>query len=147
MPQMKKILVIGYGNTVRGDDAAGIQAAELIAKRHPEIQCVCMHQLMPEMAEQIAECDIVFFVDADANASRVTSRLIGSANETEQPRTHFISPESLLSLSRQLYQRIPHKAFIIGIPASEFEFSEELSEKTSLGIEDCVKEVEKLAGL
>ncbi len=30
---MNKVLVIGYGNTLRGDDAAGIHAARLIAKR------------------------------------------------------------------------------------------------------------------
>jgi hydrogenase maturation protease len=144
---MNKMLVIGYGNTLRGDDAAGIQAAELIAKRHPEIQCICMHQLMPEMAEQISECDIVFFVDADANASKVTARLIEPTTEADQPRTHFISPESLLSLSHQLCQRKPSKAYVIGIPASEFEFSEELSARTLHAVEDCVKEVEKLSGL
>jgi hydrogenase maturation protease len=144
---MNKILVIGYGNTVRGDDAAGIQAAELIAKRHPEIQSICMHQLMPEMAEQISECDIVFFVDADANASKVSARLVEPTVETGQPRSHFITPESLLSLSLQLYQRKPSRAYVIGIPASNFEFSEELSARTLSAVEDCVKEVEKLAGL
>jgi len=31
---MSKVLVIGYGNTLRGDDAVGVRAAELIASRN-----------------------------------------------------------------------------------------------------------------
>jgi hydrogenase maturation protease len=144
---MKKILVIGYGNTLRGDDAAGIRAAELISKHYPEMECICMHQLMPEMAEQISESDIVFFVDADTEAQKVSVRPIAVKTDFEQPRSHFISPESLLSLSQQLYQQAPSKVYIIGIPASDFEFSEKLSVKTSAAIEDCLKEIEKIIEL
>jgi hydrogenase maturation protease len=141
---MNKVLVIGYGNTLRGDDAAGIQAAELVAKRHPEIECVCMHQLMPELAEQIAESDIVIFFDADENVTQPNVRLVEPSVEAEQPRTHFISPESLLSLSQQLYQRMPSKAYVIGISASQFEFSEELSESTKKSVEESVILAESL---
>jgi hydrogenase maturation protease len=141
---MNKVLIIGYGNTLRGDDAAGIGAAELVAKRHPEIECVCMHQLMPELAEQIAESDIVIFFDADVNVTQPTIKSITPGVEEGQPRTHFISPESLLSLSQQLYQRMPLKAYIIGIPASQFEFSEELSDSTKKSVEASVILAESL---
>jgi hydrogenase maturation protease len=141
---MTKVLVIGYGNTLRGDDAAGIRAAELIAKRRPEIECVCMHQLMPELAEQIAVNDIVIFIDADVNASQPNVRLVVPGVEADQPRTHFISPESLLRLSQQLYQHMPLKAYVIGIPASQFEFSEELSESTKKAVEESVILAESL---
>ena len=141
---MNNVLVIGYGNTLRGDDAAGICAAELIAKRHPEIECVCMHQLMPELAEQIAECDTVFFLDAEVNVTQPNVRLVEPTIEADQPRTHFISPESLLRLSQQLYQRLPLKTYIVGIPASQFEFSEELSESTKKAVKESVALVESL---
>ena len=71
------------------------------------------------------------------------ARLITPNIEADQPRTHFISPESLLSLSQQLYQRTPSKVYVIGIPASEFEFSEELSAQTELAIHQSVAIVEK----
>ncbi|MGD0036442.1 MAG: hydrogenase maturation protease [Bacteroidota bacterium] len=140
---MSKVLVIGYGNTLRGDDAAGVHAAELIAKRHPEIICVRVHQLMPELAEQIAECDVVFFVDAQEDVTQVNARLIAPSVKTDQPRTHFISPESLLALSQQLYQHLPAKAYVVGIPASQFEFSEKLSTQTDQAMHECVAIVEK----
>jgi hydrogenase maturation protease len=141
---MNKVLIIGYGNTLRGDDGAGVHAAELIAKRRPEVSCIYMHQLMPELAEQIAECDTVFFIDADVNVTQPSVRLVAPSVEADQPRTHFISPESLLSLSQQLYQQIPSKAYVVGIPASEFEFSEELSESTKKAVDDSVMLVESL---
>jgi len=141
---MSKVLIIGYGNTLRGDDAAGIRAAELLAKRHPEIECICMHQLMPELAERIAENDVVFFLDADVNVVTPNVRLVESSENTDQPRSHFISPESLLSLSQQLYQRKPKKAYIVGIPASQFEFSEELSVGTTKALAASVKLVNSL---
>ena len=141
---MNKTLVIGYGNTLRGDDGAGVRAAELIAKRRPEIECVCLHQLVPELAEQIAEYNTVFFIDADVNVTQPNARLAAPSVEADQPRTHFISPESLLSLSRQLYQKIPAKTYVIGIPASNFEFSEELSESTRKAVEESVRLVESL---
>lgn len=141
---MNKVLVIGYGNTLRGDDAAGIRAAELIAKRFAEVECVLVHQLMPELAEQISGCDIVIFIDADVNVTQPVIKSIRPGIEENQPRSHFISPESLLRLSQQLYQRIPQKAYVIGIPASQFEFSEELSETTKKAVEESVILIESL---
>jgi hydrogenase maturation protease len=144
---MSKVLVIGYGNTLRGDDAAGVKAAELISQRHPEIICVCLHQLVPELAEQIAECDIVFFIDAQTDITETNARLVAPSIEADQPRTHFISPESLLAISQQLYRRLPAKTYVVGIPASQFEFSEELSAQTDLAMRQCVAMVEKYLAL
>lgn len=141
---MSSVLVIGYGNTLRGDDAAGVHAAELIARRHPEIACICVHQLVPELTEQIAESDIVIFIDAQQGTTQPNARLVAPSSEADQPRTHFISPESLLTLSQQLYQHGPAKAYVVGIPASQFEFSEELSAATRIGVEEAVLLVNKL---
>ena len=141
---MSKVLVIGYGNTLRGDDAAGIHAAERIAKRHPEIECLCVHQLVPELAEQIAECDLVFFVDAQEECARPEARLITPDTEIHQPRTHYISPNSLLALSQQLYQRTPSKTYVVGIPASKFEFSEKLSDQTEIAMQESVDLVDRI---
>jgi hydrogenase maturation protease len=138
---MNKVLIIGYGNTLRGDDGAGVIAAELISQHHPEFECVYLHQLVPELAEQIAECDLVFFVDAQKDITQPNARLVVPSTEADQPRTHFISPESLLALSQKLYQHIPKKAYVIGIPASQFEFSEEFSASTKIGVDESVQMV------
>ena len=144
---MSKVLVIGYGNTLRGDDAAGVKAAELIAQRHPEFEYIYLHQLVPELIEKIGDYDIVFFIDAQKDITQPSVRLIAPSIEADQPRTHFISPESLLALSQQLYHHLPSKAYVVGIPASQFEFSEELSAQTDLAMHECVAVVEKYLAL
>jgi len=141
---MKKVLVIGYGNILRGDDAAGVRAAELVAKRYPEIECICVHQLMPELAEQVAQYNTVVFIDAEVNAIKPNVRTVEFSDGSDQPRTHFLSPKSLLTLSQQLYQRVPTTVYAIGIPATEFEFSEQLSSSTARVVKEIMNLIESI---
>jgi hydrogenase maturation protease len=46
-----KILLIGYGNTLRNDDGVGVRIAEIIAEENrPHVQVIATHQLTPELA-------------------------------------------------------------------------------------------------
>ena len=135
---MRRVLVIGYGNTLRGDDAAGIHAAEKIAIKLPNIECVLVHQLMPELAEKIAESNLVFFLDAEVDIQKIKVRTIIPAEEASRPHSHNISPETLLTISRQLYGQVPQKVVVVGIPAFHFDFSEQLSEATQKFVEESV---------
>ena len=63
-------LVIGYGNTLRSDDGAGQRVAEKIGQWElPGVGALAVHQLTPELAENIAQADAVIFVDAVATNS------------------------------------------------------------------------------
>jgi hydrogenase maturation protease len=130
---MSSVLVIGYGNTLRGDDAAGVRAAELIVQRVQEIECLCVHQLMPELAENISRTDLVIFFDAQAGCTDLTVRSL-AAVPVSLLHTHIVSPEILLTLSRDVYGRLPSQAYAIGIPAFQFDFSEELSPETQQAV-------------
>lgn len=141
---MKKVLIIGFGNTLRGDDAAGIRAVEMIAEIHPEFNCICMHQPVPELSETISESDIVIFIDADANSKIITAKPLKPKSNSNSIHTHFLTPETLLYLSKKIYNHLPSKSYIIGIPASQFDLSEELSELTKNEISKSVKIVEEL---
>jgi Ni,Fe-hydrogenase maturation factor len=58
-------VVIGYGNDLRGDDALGPLAATAVAEWDmPGVQAIAAHQLMPELAEPLAQADLAIFVDA-----------------------------------------------------------------------------------
>ena len=60
----KKILIIGYGNTLRGDDGVGYKIAEIIEQWNiNNITSLAVHQLTPDLAENIAQADTVIFVD------------------------------------------------------------------------------------
>ena len=135
---MSSVLVIGYCSTLRGDDAAGVRAAELIARRDADIQCICDHQLMPELAENISRADLVIFLDAQAGITEVAVRSL-SADPAPRFHTHVVSPEILLALSGDVYGRVPGRAYAIGIPAKQFDFSEELSPETQQAVRMAVE--------
>jgi len=58
-------LLIGYGNTLRSDDGAGQKIANIVSEWNlPQWRSLSVHQLTPELALDIAQADLVIFVDA-----------------------------------------------------------------------------------
>ncbi len=139
---MTRTLVIGYGNTLRGDDGAGVRAAERVAARLPDVDCLCVHELQPELAERIGHYDTVFFLDATLQSDRLQQSTL-APHPDAQYDSHILSPAALLSLSKTVYQRLPRKALLIEIPASKCDFSEQLSTGTEEFTNACVEEVER----
>jgi hydrogenase maturation protease len=131
-----QILVIGYGNTLRGDDGVGYQIGETIADwQIPQVRSIAIHQLLPELAIAMADVDIVVFIDAIASINSLTQNI----NITPLPpdsdvtfSTHIITPQLLLSLTQRLYSKTPD-AYLLTIPAIDFTLGNTLSPITSTG--------------
>jgi hydrogenase maturation protease len=128
---MRSTLVIGIGNTIRGDDGAGIRVVERIAARHTDVDVLCVQQLSPEHADTIARYDRLIVVDASVTADSVRVTSLHAAGDAHMPRTHNVTPEGILALSSTLYARVPSEALLIEIPASQCDFTEELSPSTA----------------
>jgi hydrogenase maturation protease len=128
---MRSTLVIGIGNTIRGDDGAGIRVAERIAARHTEVDCLCVQQLSPELADTIARYERLIVVDASVTADAVRVTPLHAADGVPMPRTHDVTPEGILALSSTLYDHVPAEAFLVEIPAASCAFTEELSPSTA----------------
>jgi hypothetical protein len=62
----RQALVIGYGNTLRGDDAVGQVVARALAGEAAieGVEVIACHQLMPELAECIDAADMLLFITA-----------------------------------------------------------------------------------
>ncbi|MEP7293735.1 MAG: hydrogenase maturation protease, partial [Chloroflexota bacterium] len=60
------ILIIGYGNPLRSDDAIGQRIAEMMEKRLKleAVQVITAYQLTPELVEPIRDAQLVVFIDA-----------------------------------------------------------------------------------
>jgi hydrogenase maturation protease len=145
-----KILVIGYGNTLRGDDSVGPLVAErLIDQAWPDVRCLAVHQLTPELAADMAIAEEVFFVDASVRSDvdhhyhlsperqageialpRIEPLFLTTTNTTEQG--HAWSPGLLLHLCQILYQADP-VAYQILIPAQQFDYGASLSAQAQAG--------------
>lgn len=130
-----KTLIIGYGNTLRGDDGAGYLAVEQVAAWDlPTVGTIACHQLVPELAEPIAECDRVIFIDAALPHAQAQVRFI-PLHPTAHARieAHLSDPIALLALVQQLYGRSVEAHHLL-IPTASMELSETLSPIAQAGI-------------
>jgi hydrogenase maturation protease len=124
------VLVVGYGNTFRCDDGIGYQVAETVAEwQLPQVRSIAVHQLLPELAADIAEVEIVVFVDAvvaiDSPAPNITiAPLIAGEDATFS--THIFTPHLLLGITQKLYCATPI-AYLLTIPAIDFTLGANLS--------------------
>lgn len=126
-----RILVIGYGNPLRGDDAVGRAVARAVCDAAPAapLEMIVEHQLTPEMAEPVAAAARVFFIDADVDLPPGEVRITPvqpAPTDPDRPMTHHQSPEHLLAMSRGLYGHCP-RAWTVAIGPESFDLSESLS--------------------
>ena len=141
---MNRMLIIGYGNSLRADDGAGIAAVRRIAERYPGVHCKMVHQLGPELAEDIADYKTVVFLDASVEAKEVTVNRIPLPVSMGPMHTHIATAPGVLALAGRLYDASPLHAYIVHIPASSFEFGESCTPETIRHIEHSVESVGRL---
>ncbi len=140
-------LVIGYGNSLRSDDGAGqIVASKIASWNLPNVRSLVVHQLTPELAEDLANADTVIFVDAVISSKQNSEKIEIITLESDDKYSnlgHTENPHSLLYLSKIIYNKIP-KAYWILIPAINFEFGEKISDITKKGIEQSLEKIESI---
>lgn len=144
----RRMLVIGYGNALRQDDAAGIRVAErLAALEIPGLTVRCVHQLLPELADDLARSDQVVFVDARRAAEPGETIRIDPIQPDPNAWSavgHTGAPAALLALSRLAFERSPGEAWMVTIPAIALELGEGLSPAAEQGVEQALAAVLQL---
>jgi len=144
-PNHTDLLVIGYGNTLRGDDSVGPRVAEAIEKLNLSgVSALSRTLLTPELAATIAEAKRVVFVDASVEGkTEVELRKIFPA-QSSQVLGHSANPGTLLAMARDLFGHAPD-AWIIAIPAANLEVGEDLSELAKRGMTIAIEKITKMA--
>jgi len=153
------ILIIGYGNSLRGDDGAGLLLAERLEQawraRHVAVERLAVQQLMPELAWDIAQAAVeaVLFVDTRAVAPGETEPGL-QISPVESPALspslgHHLDPAVLLTYARLLYGKtLP--AWLVTVPGVDFEHGETLSrtaqQALDMASELSIKLLEVLCG-
>ncbi len=142
---VKKILLIGYGNPARADDGLGPALAEIIeSKNIPGVTVEADYQLAVENSSQIAENSIVIFADASTNAAEPFDFQPVRGRFNENFSTHTIEPAHIMALAEHLFGS-KTKGYILGIRGYEFDsFSENLTEKAKANLQKAADFLEKL---
>ena len=139
------LLVIGYGNLLREDDAAGpLVAGQVEALGLPGVRTLSGHQLLPEMAEEIATALAVVFVDADATRAGEVRLQPLSPDPSAQLMTHAPGPAKLLALAREVCGEAP-PAWLLTIPARSFGYADTPTPAVQQGIGEAVCTIRMLA--
>lgn len=142
--QSPNLLVIGYGNTLRGDDGVGPRVVEAVAALHlPGVRTLICQQLSPEHAAPISLAQTVIFVDAAVDAPREVQMRRLEPVDTLQPMAHATDPRTLLALARDVFGHVP-QAWWLTIPAVKMDFCETLSAETRRGLEEAVNKIQTL---
>jgi hydrogenase maturation protease len=139
------ILIVGYGNDLRGDDGAGRRAAaEIDAWSLPGVEVIAVHQLTPELAAPLAVAERAIFLDsrpASSGAAVRVDRLHPAGPSSGL--AHTCDPRSLLGLADTAFGHAP-EAWGITIPSTDFSFGAPLSPLAERGIASALEAVRHL---
>ncbi len=101
-------IIIGYGNTLRGEDAFGVDVINQLQKYTlKDTKLICVFQLTPELCLELLEAEEIIFIDASYSTS-LHYTLSCSLDEDIKGTnlSHHISPKIIISMLRDLYGSI-----------------------------------------
>ena len=143
--QPSKILVLGYGNTLRSDDGVGPLVAETIAGLQlPGVETLVAGLLTPELADPISRAGMVVFVDAAVDAPREAQLRPCAPAESSQIMAHAADPKTMLALARDVFGHTP-QAYLLTIPVENLAIGEQLTPFAREGMARAVELIRKLA--
>jgi len=143
---VQRILVIGYGNPLRGDDGFGALAAGYVEKRQiPGVEVIVSHQLNPELAALLSISSHAIFLDAVAGDQPGTLRATPVEHcDLSSSGMHHFEPGSLLALAQAIYGQAP-PATLITATARSFHHGTEISTEVRQAAANAAEAIALLA--
>ncbi|MBM3908384.1 MAG: hydrogenase maturation protease [Gemmatimonadetes bacterium] len=126
------VVLLGYGNPSRGDDALGpallTRVRQWIVERPDlDVRVVEDFQLQVEHALDLVDADLVLFVDADASAHAPFCLRRTKEQRDTSYTTHELSPEAVLHVVHEITGSAPPPAWVLGVRGEQFTLGEEMS--------------------
>jgi len=142
-----RTLIIACGNPLRGDDGIAWRAAEqLRAFSGRQTQIICVHQLLPELAEDVSHADVVVFLDASREGTPGDISCGPASNPAASWRfSHQMVPSHVLDLCGRLYGKRP-KALLIKVHGADFSHKDSLSAIAAKALPQVVNAVLEATG-
>jgi hydrogenase maturation protease len=142
-----RILLIGVG-TRRGDDAAGLLAAERLASLTwpPSVRVIACARSPLDLLDELAGADAAILIDAtrSGRAPGAVHRVRGAELRPLRPASsHAIGVAEALALAATLGQ-VPERIELVGIEGERAE-GERISPAVARGVEEACARVRTLA--
>ena len=144
-----KILIYGYGNPGRQDDALGNELIEKLEtwsfeNKISNLSLDSNYQLNIEDAEAISNYDFVIFVDASEEPIKdLMFTRVNSSDAKIEFSMHAVSTSYVLDLCEKMYNKTP-KTYLLHIKGYEWEFQEPMTAKSLENLEKAFDVVTKI---
>lgn len=136
-----RCLILGCGNTLRGDDGVGAFLCAWADERFagkPGVRVIARQQWTPELAQDVAAADSVIFIDCSIEQQPGQIHLREIAPSTSAtPGTHHVGATELLALARELFESTPRRACLLTIGAGSLELGERFSPAVKAALPDA----------
>ncbi len=138
------LLVFGWGNASRGDDALGplfVQRLDeqLDAAQRSRVELLEDYQLQVEHALDLVGRERILFVDASVDGARSFTAAPVAAAESAQAASHALSPAELLRVYLQLNGETAPPCMLLAICGERFGLGEVLSEAAASNLEAALR--------
>ena len=163
LPSAKTTLLVAYGNASRRDDGVAFHILRRFRSRiglaadweedteevvsGQRVRMIALHQLAPELAETLATCERVVFLDAHVSAVGWEPVQWAQISPVYEPGMvgHHLKPTVVLALCCTLYGTAP-EGYTLSVEGQDFDFGDELSPQTSAWADVAVERLLEILG-
>ncbi|WP_333873768.1 hydrogenase maturation protease [Methylobacter sp.] len=142
----KPILLFGYGNLSRGDDALGPLLLEYVESHCcvDSIEILSDFQLQIEHALDLENRRLVLFVDASVACDNAFDFAVLEPARDKSYTTHAMSPAAVLDVYQSIKNQTPPPSFLLSIKADAFELGDGLSANAEINLVEACSFAERL---
>ncbi|WP_342618135.1 hydrogenase maturation protease [Rhodoferax sp. GW822-FHT02A01] len=131
-PAPPELLVLGWGNLSRGDDALGPRCLTALREALPphlmhRVEFLEDYQLQVEFALDLVGRKHVLFIDASVDCVAPFEVRQAQPRKDSSISSHALSPEALLQVFVTVQSQAPPLATVLAIRASSFELGEPMT--------------------
>ena len=127
------ILIFGYGNPSRGDDALGPIMLEQMS-HHPDVDLLTDFQLQVEHSLDMIDRELIIFIDASVSCTAPFQFHQLDCNDslsTPGYTTHALAPTELIQAYKAVHHHDTPPTFLLTIRGQQFELGTPLSPTAS----------------
>lgn len=136
------ILLFGYGNPGRGDDALGYLFIEAMAQTAlPQVECLTDMQLQVEHVTDLVGREKIIFIDADVSCAEPFVFEAVQAQQDCSYTSHAMTPAALLHAYQEVYGTEPPPTYVVRIRGYEFELGAPLSQSANTNLAQATQQL------
>jgi hydrogenase maturation protease len=144
LPGTPCVVIVGYGNSLRGDDGFGPAVAERLADRvgDARVRVLVRHLLTAELAVDLASAQLCLLIDATSQGEPglLSCREVAPESIEIGALGHDLSPEGLLGLTLAYAGQRP-QCWLYSTVAECMELGECLTPRVAAVVEEAVRTV------